>query len=129
MVSFPYGWMNKWSGWSNDLLIVMIQGLVKQVNAIINNSMRFKVSELPYNFLNISWSIIYEIVTEKLRYKKLLCQIGSENINTQIKWLQLKHFCTFLQWCIIWPHSHWWLNLCFIHKCQVKIAKSHHHHK
>lgn len=50
---------------------VITDRLVDEVNAKIRENRRLTISELSLQFPNVSRSVIYEIVTEKLGYKKL----------------------------------------------------------
>ena len=50
---------------------VITDDLVENVNTTIRGNRRFSISELSLEFPRVSRSVIYDIVSEKLGYKKL----------------------------------------------------------
>ena len=50
---------------------VVTDNLVEKVNVKVRKNCRFTISELSFQFHEVSYSLIHEIVTEKLGYKKL----------------------------------------------------------
>ena len=74
---------------------VITDDLVEKVNTTLRGNCRFTIFELSLEFPQVSRPVIYDIVSEKLGYKKL-CQMGAENVKTNTSrnaWLQLIDFC------------------------------------
>jgi transposase len=56
-----------WSGRPS----VVNEDLVRKVEEKIQEKRRFTISSLSLHFTQISWSLLYEIVSDKLRFQKL----------------------------------------------------------
>jgi len=60
---------------------VITDDLMVKVNTTIHGNRRFTISELSLEFPQGTRPVIYDIVSEKLGYKKAVCQMGAENVN------------------------------------------------
>jgi len=60
---------------------VITDDLAEKVNTTIRGNRRFTISELSLEFPLVSRPVIYHIVSQKLGYKKTVCQMSAENVN------------------------------------------------
>jgi len=57
-------------------LSVITDALKQKVNSIIRENRHFTISEVYEQCPEVSRTVVYEIVTEHLQYRKILCTLG-----------------------------------------------------
>ena len=96
--------------------------VVEKVNTTIRGNRCFTISELSLEFPQVSRSVIYNIVSEKLGYKKTVCQMGAENVNrrtqAEMPGCSSSIFATPSNWrrSVFRPYCHWRWDVDFLHK-------------
>ena len=76
---------------------VIKDDLVEKMNTTIRGNRRFTISELSLEFPQVSRSVIYDIVSEKLGYKKLCARWVPKMLTDKLKQKRLAAAHQFLQ--------------------------------